>query len=144
MSRQSKSPRAWPYDTHDLWVSCWYVLRAGHRDTLCTKVVVPSSWRAETGLGKIGHELIMVGHYQDALQHMGENAEMWEDLANAERTVSTLKEFHTMITRFWDAKDQCMLGHILHSPPISPCTSDKSFTEDWVWWLWARVDQEWC
>ena len=83
-------------------------------------------------MGKIGHELIMVGHYQDALQLMGENAEMWEDLANAERTVSTLKEFHTMITRFWDAKDQCMLGHILHSPPISPCTSDKSFTEDWV------------
>ena len=29
---QSESPRAWPYDAHGLWVSLWYILRAGHRD----------------------------------------------------------------------------------------------------------------
>ena len=30
---QSESPRAWLYDARGLWVSHWYVLRAGRRDT---------------------------------------------------------------------------------------------------------------
>ena len=81
---------------------------------------------------KIEDELIMVDHYKNVLRHLGGDADTLEKLVKAERTIETLKKFHSEITSFWSTQDQRVLGRILYSPPISLGTGDKSFTEDWA------------
>ncbi|KAF8837533.1 hypothetical protein BDN67DRAFT_185210 [Paxillus ammoniavirescens] len=98
----------------------------------------------ESIMGKIGHEAIMVDYYRDEVEGLGEAIE-GEDpavadareefkgkLAGAEKSIGTLNEFHSKITKFWSAESQRILGHILYAPPISVGTGDKCFTEDWA------------
>jgi hypothetical protein len=93
--------------------------------------------------GKIEHEALMVDHYKNELEGLGEAVEgedaMMADarekfkgmLAEAEKSISSLDEFNS--NNFsWFLPTKRILGHIIHAPPISTGTSDKHFTEDWA------------
>jgi len=98
----------------------------------------------ESIMDKIGHEALMVDYYKDELEGFGEVTEgeaatiaderenFKGKLAEAEKSIGTLREFHLKITRFWSTENQRILGHILFAPPISLDTGDKYFTEDWA------------
>lgn len=53
-------------------------------------------------------------------------------MEGAEEAVETLNEFHTEVTKSWSTESQRVLGHVVHSPPISVGISPKLFTEDWA------------
>ncbi|KAH9164038.1 hypothetical protein EDB89DRAFT_2078307 [Lactarius sanguifluus] len=61
---------------------------------------------------KIGHQAMLVNHYKDVLQDFGEAGK--DDNARAKE------------------QGQRVLGHVVHSPPISVGIGPKLFTEDWA------------
>lgn len=93
---------------------------------------------------KIGDQATMVDLYKSGLERLGEavedeDAEITEsrvyvkrNLETAEWWIRTLNEFYPKIATFWSLEQQRSLGYILHAPPISVGTGDKSFTEDWA------------
>lgn len=99
-------------------------------------------------MGQIGLQALAVDHYKNVLVDLGEAIE-GEDaaisgerdrerehsqgrLAKAQNSIRTLNELHTEITKFWTLEKDRILGHVVHSPPISGDTGDICFAEDWA------------
>lgn len=86
----------------------------------------------------------MIDHYKDVLVDLGEAVEGEDDeqaeerkeverlLKKAEKSIDPLDNFHSEITKYWSAMIQRVLGHIVHSPPISVGTGRNRYTEDWA------------
>ncbi len=114
----------------------------------CCEVIHPGSKAYQNALeaivGKIGHKTTMVDHYKDEIDGLGEAIEGDDpeitrvrnafavELAKVELSKTSMNEFYDIITRFWSAESQRVLGHVLYAPPISISTDDKRFTEDWA------------
>jgi hypothetical protein len=88
--------------------------------------------------GKIEREALMVDHYKNELEGLGEAVEgegaaiadvreKFKDmLGEAEKSIGSLNDFDAAL------EIHPILGHIIHAPPISVGTGDKCFTEDWA------------
>jgi len=51
------------------------------------------------------------------------------ELAKAELSKVNVNKFHGNITSFWSAESQCVLQHVLYTPPISVGICEKQFTK---------------
>jgi hypothetical protein len=95
-------------------------------------------------MSKIEGQAFMTDYYKKVLVSLGEAVEGDDDarvkareeygrlLKVAEESVNPLDKFHSEITKYWSVMRQRVLGHIVHSPPISAGTGPKCFTEDWA------------
>jgi hypothetical protein len=87
---------------------------------------------------------IMIDHYMDRIQNLGEAAKDEEaaitdvqeeskvKLVDAEKSKATMNKFYSDITRFWTLETECIVGHILYAPPIAVGSGNKWFIEDWA------------
>ncbi|KIK77058.1 hypothetical protein PAXRUDRAFT_779193 [Paxillus rubicundulus Ve08.2h10] len=121
---------------------------AGHNEPYaCTKASQPRHDVLLLG-SKVFQDIlksIMVDHYKDELEGLGEAGEGHNDDAQdkewkkfkqlfqqAEEVVDVLDEFHGEVTKNWSAESQHVLGHVAHFPPISVGTSPKHSTKHWA------------
>ncbi|KIK80949.1 hypothetical protein PAXRUDRAFT_763789 [Paxillus rubicundulus Ve08.2h10] len=94
---------------------------------------------------RIRPQAILVDHYKDELEGLGEAGEAHVDdaqdkeqkkfkhlLQQAEEAINVLDKFHGEVMKNWSAESQRVLGHVAHSPPISVGTSPKCFTDNWA------------
>ncbi|KAI6117954.1 hypothetical protein F5141DRAFT_591568 [Pisolithus sp. B1] len=106
-------------------------------------------------MGNIGRQAVMVNLCKDELERLEEvleddwaaNFEDWElfggAVEEAEKSIETLNEFHTKITRSWALENERILGHVAHAPPISIGTGDKCYMEDWALVVLHREKIDW-
>jgi hypothetical protein len=107
------------------------------------QVILLGSKAYDVALTSIMHKIegqnYLVDHYKDVLAVEGEDDERVKRreyygrlLKVVEESVNPLDKFHSEITKCWSVMRQRVLGHIVHSPPISAGTGPKCFTEDWA------------
>lgn len=85
----------------------------------------------------------MIKDYKEELTDLGEQVEgedpkttstRQEVTSELEKTwvsKTSVSKFHRN-TDFWNAESQCILGHVVYTPPISVSTGDSKFTKDWA------------
>ncbi|TDL17861.1 hypothetical protein BD410DRAFT_534844 [Rickenella mellea] len=95
-------------------------------------------------MGKIGRQSILVDHYKDELEYLRAAGDDDDDaqaewrkkykvlLEGAENAIETLDGFHSNVTKNWTVESERIMGHVVHSPPLSVGTGPKRFTEDWA------------
>jgi hypothetical protein len=53
-------------------------------------------------------------------------------LDDAKEAIQALEEFYEECKKKWSKPSQRVLGHIAHSPPITPSAGIEGFTEDYA------------
>ncbi|KAH9164036.1 hypothetical protein EDB89DRAFT_2142029 [Lactarius sanguifluus] len=61
-----------------------------------------------------------------------ERGELMALLEEAKTVIETLNVLHHEVTESWGTVSQRVLGHIVHSPPLSVGVGPKLFSEDWA------------
>lgn len=55
-----------------------------------------------------------------------------QELDDANRVISALKDFHDEVKKDWHRKSQRVLGHVVRSPPLTFGAGPEGFTEDYA------------